>query len=160
MLLCTKESNNTLIAVFKRLQMDKLHSVDLPQQKSISKPLDNNFFNQFKRTSMLMYSYPIRVKLFDLKLSKKAFIKILAKKGLIYDYYLMCAVLEGRASSSFSINYFTHLYKALNITLTIDLLTHSFKRWEEIKAFKLDRRNANRIKKGLQPVNSISTRVK
>jgi hypothetical protein len=123
-------------------------------------PLHNTFFNHFKHTSMKLYSYPIRVKLYDLKLSKKAFIKILASNGLIYDYNLMCAVLEGRATSNFSINYFTHLYRVLNLALTIELLSSSVIRWEEIKQFKLDRRNANRIKKGLQPVNSISTRIK
>jgi hypothetical protein len=118
------------------------------------------YFNHFKHTSMALYSYPIRVALFDLKLTRNQFIKILAKHGLIYEYYLLSAILEGKASSNFNLHYFSHLYRVLNIPFSFDTLATSIQRWEEIKAFKLERRNANRIKKGLLPVNSISTRIK
>lgn len=127
---------------------------------STSNPSNNAFFNHFRHTSMKIYSYPIRVKLYDLKLSKNAFIKILAKHGYIYDYYLMCAVLEGRATSNFSLHYFSHLYRVLNIPFSFDTLATAVKRWEEIKAIKLEQRNAGRIKRGLQPVKSLSTREK
>jgi hypothetical protein len=132
--------------------MDKLYSVDLPQQTITIKTSNSTYFNSFKNISMALYGYPIRVKLYDLKLSKKAFIKLLASNGLIYDYYLMCAMLEGRASSGFNLHYFSHLYRALNIPLTIDTLCSSFIRWNEIKQFKKERRNTNRIKKGLDPI--------
>lgn len=141
-----KESNNTSKAIFKRLQTDKLNSVDLPQQISINKTPNNIFFNSFKHTSMALYGYPIRVKLYDLKMSKKAFIKLLASNGLIYEYYLMCAVLEGRATSNFSINYFCHLYKALDIQLNIDTLCSSVIRWNEIKEYKKNRAIENKLK--------------
>jgi hypothetical protein len=125
-----------------------------------SKSDNTAYFNSFKHRSMALYSYPIRVALFERKLTKNAFIKLLAKHGLIYEYYLLCSVLEGKASSNFNLHYFSHLYRVLNIPLNIDTLCSSVIRWNEIKQFKLDRRNANRIKKGLQPVNSISTRIK
>ena len=81
----------------------------------MSKPLNSAYFNRFKHTSMLMYSYPIRVHLYERKMSKKQLIKLLSKDGLVYDYYLICAVLEGRASSNFSLHYFTHIYNILNL---------------------------------------------
>ena len=117
-----------------------------------TKTPDNTFFNSFKHTSMKIYSYPIRVALFERKLSRNQFIKILSKKGLIYEYYLLSAILEGKASSGFNLHYFSHLYRALNIPLTIDTLFTSAIRWDEIKQFKKERRNTNRIKRGLEPV--------
>jgi len=132
--------------------MDKLYSVALPQQNDNNKTSISAYFNSFKNRSMALYGYPIRVKLFDLKLSKKAFIKILAKHGLNYDYFLMCAMLEGRASSGFNLHYYSHLYRFLNIPLTGEVLYTSIQRWEEIKQFKKQRRNTNRIKKGLEPI--------
>ncbi len=118
------------------------------------------YFNSFKHRSMALYSYPIRVALYERKLTKNAFIKILAKHGLIYEYYLLCAVLEGKASINFNLHYFSHLYRVLNIPFSFDTLATAVKRWEEIKAIKLEQRNAGRIKRGLPPVKSLSTREK
>jgi hypothetical protein len=122
--------------------------------------LNKAFFNHFKHTSMKLYSYPIRVALYDLKLTRNQFIKILAKNGLIYEYYLLSAVLEGKASSNFNLHYFSHLYRVLNIPLNIDTLCNSVIRWNEIKAYKLEQRNINRVKRGLLPVNSLSRKLK
>jgi len=118
----------------------------------LTKTPDNTFFNSFKHTSMKIYSYPIRVALFERNLTRNQFIKILAKHGLIYEYYLLSAVLEGKASSNFNLHYFSHLYRVLNIPLTGEVLYTSIQRWEEIKQFKKQRRNTNRIKKGLEPI--------
>jgi hypothetical protein len=119
----------------------------------MSKPLNSVYFNRFKHTSMLMYSYPIRVYLYERKMSKKQLIKILSKDGLIYDYYLLCAVLEGRASSNFSLHYFTHLYSSLSLPIpTLQYLFDSFLRWEEIKQFKKEQLNISKIRRGLSPI--------
>jgi hypothetical protein len=123
--------------------------------------INKAYFNTFKQLSFSLYSYPINVRLFDLKMNLKEFIILMNKKGLKYDYELLKVVLRGKANNSFNIHYFTHIYEALNLPLpTPEYLYDSFTRWEEIKAFKLERRNTNRIKKGLLPVTSISTRIK
>jgi len=118
------------------------------------------FFNRFKSTSLRLFGCPIRVELFDRKMSLNDLVILLKKNGFIYDYYLLKVVLDGKATNQFNLHYFTHIYRVLNIPLTGEVLYTSIQRWEQIKAFKLDRRNANRIKKGLEPVNSISTRIK
>ena len=121
---------------------------------------NSTFLNRFKSLSYSLYGTPIRVELYERKMTLKELIKLLAKYGFIYDYYLLKVSLDGKATNNFNLHYFSHIYKVLNITLDNDTFyTYAF-RWEQIKAFKLDRRNANRIKKGLQPVNSISTRIK
>lgn len=108
-----------------------------------------------------MFSYPIRVALYERKMSVKELIKLLKSKGFIYDFNLLQITLQGKATNHFTLHYFTHIYRVLNLPLPdAEYLLTSYQRWEQIKAFKLDRRNANRIKKGLQPVNSISTRIK
>lgn len=87
--------------------------------------------------------------------------KLLRSKGFIYDFHLLSIVLRGKANNHFTLHYFTHIYNVLSLPMpTPEYLYKSYLRWEEIKQFKLERRNANRIKKGLQPVNSISTRIK
>jgi len=119
------------------------------------------FFNRFKAQSLLLFSCPIKVALFDRKLSLNKFVLLMKSKGFIYDYYLLKVVLDGKATNQFNLHYFTHLYNVLNLPMpTPEYLFNCHQRLIEIKAFKLERRNANRIKKGLDPVNSISTRVK
>lgn len=119
------------------------------------------FFNRFKSTSLRLFGCPIRVELFDRKMSLNDLVILLKKNGFIYDYYLLKVVLDGKATNNFTLHYFTHIYRVLNLPMpTPEYLFNCHQRLIEIKAFKLERRNANRIKKGLQPVNSISTRVK
>lgn len=121
----------------------------------------NAFFDSFKAQSYLIFSYPIRVALYERKMSVKELIKLLKSKGFIYDFNLLQITLQGKATNHFTLHYFTHIYRVLNLPLPdAEYLLNSYQRWNEIKAFKLERRNANRIKKGLEPVNSISTRIK
>lgn len=127
----------------------------------MNKNLNSAFFNQFKSSCLSLLSYPIKVTLYERKLTKKNLIKLLAKDGYNYNYYLMVVTLDGKANNQFNLHYFTNIYNILSLPLpTPQYLFDSFKRWEEIKQFKLDRRNTNRIKKGLLPVTSISTRIK
>ena len=127
----------------------------------MDKNLNSAFFNQFKSSFLSLLSYPIKVTLYERKLTKKKLIKLLAKNGYNYNYYLLVVTLDGKANNQFNLHYFTNIYKVLSLPLpTPQYLFDSFKRWEEIKKFKLDRRNANRIKKGLLPVTGISTRIK
>jgi hypothetical protein len=111
------------------------------------------FFNRFKASSLLLLSCPIKVALFDRKLSLNKFVLIMKQKGFIYDYYLLKVVLNGKANNHFNLHYFTHLYNVLNLPMpTPDYLYKSALRWEEIKQFKKERRNTNRIKRGLEPI--------
>lgn len=122
---------------------------------------NNTFYHSFKARSYTIFSTPILVELFDRKMTLKQLIDLLAKNGFIYKYDLLKIVLRGKATNNFTLHYFTHIYRVLNLPLPdAEYLLNSYQRWEQIKQFKLDRRNANRIKKGLQPVNSISTRIK
>lgn len=111
-----------------------------------------SYFNSFKHSSMFMYGCPIRAALYDRKMTKKKLIELLAQYGLIYNYRLLCAVLEGRASSNFNLHYFSHIYRVLNIPINAHTVYNGLLRWEEIKQFKKQRRNTNRIKKGLEPI--------
>ena len=118
----------------------------------MNKTINSAFFNQFKSSCMSLLSYPIKVALYERKLTKKDLIKLLAKHGFVYDYYLMVVSLDGKANN-FSLHYFTHIYNVLGLPMpTPDYLYESYQRWEEIKQFKKQRRNANRIKKGLEPI--------
>ena len=121
---------------------------------------NSTFLNRFKSLSYSLYGTPIRVELYERKMTLKELINLLKSKGFIYDYYLLKVSLDGKATNNFNLHYFSHIYKVLNINLDNDTFYTYALRWEQIKAFKLDRRNANRIKKGLLPVNSISTRIK
>ncbi len=81
--------------------------------------------------------------------------------GIKYTYNGVASFLFNKSTSNLSFTYVSNIYEVLNLPIaTPQYLFESYQRWEQIKAFKLDRRNANRIKKGLDPVNSISTRVK
>lgn len=113
---------------------------------------NNAFFNSFKARSFIMYSNPIRVNLYDRKMTLKELVKLMAKKGYVYDYDLLCIIVRGKAHNHFTLHYFTHIYNVLGIELSIDTLFTSYQRWEQIKQFKKDRRNTNRIKKGLEPI--------
>lgn len=113
----------------------------------------NTFYDAFKAHSYLLFSYPIRVALFERKTSVKELIKMLAKKGYIYDFNLLQITLQGKANNHFTLHYFTHLYKILSLPYpSPEYLYKSFVRWEEIKEFKKERRNTNRIKRGLEPI--------
>ena len=122
---------------------------------------NNTFYHSFKARSYTIFSTPILVELFERKMTLKQLINLLAKNGFIYKYDLLKIVLRGKATNNFTLHYFTHIYRVLNLPMpTPEYLFNCHQRLIEIKAFKLDRRNANRIKKGLLPVNSISTRIK
>lgn len=101
---------------------------------------------------MTLLSYPIKVTLYDRKLTKKDLIKILAKHGYTYDYYLMVVNLDGKANN-FSLHYFTHIYKVLNLPQpTYSYINQCALRWFEIKEYKKEQRNINRIKRGQEPI--------
>ncbi len=121
----------------------------------------NLFFINFKATSYRLYSYPIRVKLYELKMPLKSMINLLSSKGFIYDYDLLKIIFNGGATNHFNLHYFTHIYNVLGLPMpTPEYLYKSWLRWEEIKAIKLEQRNAGRLKRGLPPVKSLSTREK
>jgi hypothetical protein len=104
---------------------------------------------------------PIRVALFERSISVPYLCTLLELKGFKYNVYGVNSFLMNTNISNLNFNYVSNIYEALNLPLpTPQYLYDSFKRWEEIKAFKLERRNTNRIKKGLLPVTSISTRIK
>ena len=118
----------------------------------MSKPINSAFFNQFTSSCMSLLSYPIKVALYERKLTKKDLIKLLAKHGYIYDYYLMVVNLDGKANN-FSLHYFTHIYKVLNLPQpTYSYINGSALRWFEIKQYKKEQRNINRIKRGQEPI--------
>ena len=110
-----------------------------------------------------MLFYPIRVALFERSISVPTLVNQLNLKGIKIAYSAngINACIMGTNTNSISLHYISNIYEVLDLPLpTPQYLYDSFKRWEEIKAFKLERRNTNRIKKGLQPVTSISTRIK
>jgi hypothetical protein len=107
--------------------------------------------------------YPIKVALFERSTSLPMLVKELNKRstGINYTIDSLHNCFYGKNTSSISLHYYSNIYSCLSLPIaTPQYLYESFLRWEEIKQFKLDRRNANRIKKGLEPVNSISTRIK
>jgi hypothetical protein len=104
---------------------------------------------------------PVKIALFERNLSLRGLTYMLNQTRYKYTYSSLNAFMYGINSNSLSFNYVSNIYEALNLPQpTPQYLYESFLRWEEIKAFKLERRNTNRIKKGLQPVTSISTRIK
>lgn len=118
----------------------------------MNKTLYSAYFNQFKGSCMNLLSYPIKVALYERKLTKKDLINLLAKHGYVYDYYLLVVNLDGKANN-FSLHYFTHIYKVLNLPQpSYSYINESALRWFEIKAFKLEQRNINRIKRGQLPI--------
>ena len=107
--------------------------------------------------------YAIKVALFERSISVPILVNELNKKslGIKYTVDSLHNCSTGKNTSSISLHYYSNVYIHLGLPLpTTEYLHQCYLRWEEIKAFKLNRRNANRIKKGLAPVNSISTRVK
>ena len=113
---------------------------------------NSTFLNRFKSLSYSLYGTPIRVELYERKMTLKELINLLKSKGFIYDYYLLKVSLDGKATNNFNLHYFSHIYKVLNITLDNDTFYTYALRWEQIKQFKKERRNTNRIKKGLEPI--------
>ena len=104
---------------------------------------------------------PIKIALFERSISLRSLTHQLNETRFKYTYSSLNAFMYGMNSNNLSFNYVSNIYEALNLPLpTPQYLYDSFLRWEEIKAFKLDRRNANRIKKGLLPVASLSPRIK
>lgn len=113
----------------------------------------NAFFNSFKSTSYLLYSYPIKVSLFERKMSVNKLTKLLKSKGFIYDFHLLCIVLRGKANNHFTLHYFTHIYNVLGLPLpTPEYLHTCYVKHKDIENFKKERRNTNRIKRGLEPI--------
>jgi hypothetical protein len=113
---------------------------------------NSTFLNRFKSLSYSLYGTPIRVELYERKMTLKELIELLAKYGFVYDYYLLKVSLDGKATNNFNLHYFSHIYRVLNIKLDSSTFYSSALRWEEIKQFKKERRNINRIKRGLDPV--------
>lgn len=104
---------------------------------------------------------PIRIALFERSISVPYLCTLLKLKGFKYTVSSLNTFLLNRSTSYINFTYVANIYEVLNLPLpTPQYLFESFQRWEEIKAFKLERRNTNRIKKGLLPVTSISTRIK
>lgn len=104
---------------------------------------------------------PIRVALFEQNISVNTLLSMVQGKGIKYTYFGLSAFIDGKNISNLSLTYISNLYEVLNLPIaTPEYLYKSYLRWEEIKQFKLDRRNANRLKKGLLPVKTISTREK
>jgi hypothetical protein len=113
---------------------------------------NNAFFDSFKASSLILYSIPIRVELYERKMTLKAFTKLLAKKGLIYDYTLLCVVVRGKANNQFNIHYFTHMYSVLSLPLpSAKYLYECQLRWDEIKEFKKIRSINNKKKQVKTP---------
>ncbi len=107
--------------------------------------------------------YPIKVALFERSISLPMLVKELNKQPLGINYTLSSLdnCFKGQNNASISLHYYSNIYNILSLPLpTPQYLYDSYLRWEEIKAFKLERRNTNRIKKGLSPVTSISPRIK
>lgn len=111
----------------------------------------NAFFNSFKSSSYLLYSYPIKVALFERKISVKRLVKIMQLKGFVYNYDLLYVSLSGRAFNNFNLNYFVNIYNVLGLPLpTPDYLYKSWLRWEEIKEIKRQSAIANKALKALK----------
>jgi hypothetical protein len=119
----------------------------------LKKITSNAFFDAFKEHSLIMYSIPIRVALYERKMTLQGLVKLLAKNGLNYDYALLCVVVRGKANNHFNLHYFTHIYNILNLPFpSADYLFESFLRWEEIKQFKKEQLNISKIRRGLSPI--------
>jgi len=118
-------------------------------------------YRKHNQSIHLMLSYPIKVTLHERSINLPYVINLLEQKGFKYSYNGVKSSINGYNSSNINFNYFTNIYSVLGLpVMTIELLNEYYQRWLDIQSFKLERRNANRIKKGLQPVNSISTRIK
>lgn len=114
---------------------------------------NNTFYHSFKARSYVIFSTPILVALFERKMTLKQLINLLAKHGFIYKYDLLKIVLRGKATNNFTLHYFTHIYRVLHLPPpTPEYLYTCHQRLIEIKQFKKQRRNTNRIKKGLEPI--------
>jgi len=147
LLLGVKESNNSYKPLLKYFETQSC----MQTYRNYSFTLQKSLF------------YPIKVALFERSISVPTLVKELNAKplGIKYTLHGLENCFKGINTASISLHYYSNIYIHLGLPLpTIEYLCDSLKRWEEIKAFKLERRNANRIKKGLQPVNSISTRIK
>ena len=118
-------------------------------------------YRQYNFCFQKCLNYPIRVALFEQNISVNTLLSMVQGKGIKYTYFGLAAFIDGKNISNLSLTYISNLYEALSLPCPdANYLLESYNKWLSIKAFKLDRRNANRIKKGLQPVNSISTRIK
>jgi hypothetical protein len=107
--------------------------------------------------------YAIKVALFERSISVPILVKELNKKplGIKYTVDSLHNCSNGKNTTSISLHYYSNVYIHLGLPLpTTEYLHQCYLRWLSIQSFKLERRNANRIKKGLLPVNSISTRIK
>jgi len=118
-------------------------------------------YRQYNHSLHRCLNLPIRVALFERSISINTLVSMVNRGGIKYTYNGVASFLFNKSTSNLSFTYVSNIYEVLNLPIaTPQYLFESFQRWEQIKAFKLDRRNANRIKKGLLPVNSISTRIK
>lgn len=104
---------------------------------------------------------PIRVALFERSISVPSLCSLLELNGFKYTVYGVNSFLMNISTSYLNFTYVANIYEVLNLPIpTPEYLYQSYLRWEEIKQFKLERRNANRVKRGLLPVKSLSTRIK
>jgi hypothetical protein len=141
-----KEINNIL-------QITSNHPNKLKLLNICDTMTNNAFYVQFKSTSLSLFGIPIRVELYERKMTLRAFILLLKSKGFIYDYYLLKVVLDGKANNHFNLYYFTHLYDVLSLPFpSADYLHKSHLRWQEIKQFKKEQLNISKIKRGLSPI--------
>lgn len=99
--------------------------------------------------------YPIKVALFERSISIPILANELNKRsiGINYTSNSLHNCFYGKNTSSISLHYYSNIYSYLSLPVaTPQYLFESYQRWEQIKQFKKDRRNTNRIKKGLEPI--------
>ena len=104
---------------------------------------------------------PIRIALFERSISVPSLCTLLELNGFKYTVSGINSFLLNSNTSYLNFTYVANIYEVLDLPIpTPEYLYRSYLRWEEIKQFKLERRNTNRVKKGLLPVKSLSTRIK
>ena len=96
---------------------------------------------------------PIRVALFERSISINTLVSLVNSKGIKYTYNGVTSFLFNKSTSNLSFTYVANMYEALSLPMpTPQYLYESYQRWEQIKQFKKERRNTNRIKRGLEPI--------
>lgn len=118
-------------------------------------------YRSYNQSAQKAFGYAIKVALFERSISMPYLCTLLTSQGFKYNYKGLQAALDGKSTSNLNFNYYANIFNVLSLPLpTTEYLHNSYLKWLSIQAFKLNRRNENRIKKGLLPVTSISTRVK
>ena len=112
-------------------------------------------YRQYSFSFQKSLSYPIRVALFERSLSLPMVVVELNKKGLKGKYTAngIRQIFIGNNISNIGTFHLSNIYEHLNLPQpTPQYLYDSWLRWEEIKKFKKERRNANRVKRGQEPI--------